>query len=64
MTTGEKIRERREAAGLTQKQLDAKLAKPLGQSYISHLEHDGTSPTTRTLKKIAAALGCEAADLM
>ena len=52
---GERIAEARKAAGLTQKQLGAKLKIP--QSQISRIERNPDRTTVRTLKRIARALG-------
>jgi len=58
---GKKIRERREAAGLTQEQLAEKSGLP--QSHISRLENARHSPSRSTLDKIASALQISLADL-
>lgn len=57
MTTGEKIRQARKAAGITQ----AELAKRLNISSvnISQLENGYRLPKVDTLQKIATALGVE-----
>ena len=52
---GEQIAKARKAAGLTQKQLGAKLKIP--QSQISRIERNPDRTTVRTLKRIARALG-------
>lgn len=49
-----RIREAREAAGLTQAELS--LQSGLPQSHISRLEQGKHSPTAKTLEKIATAL--------
>ena len=51
---GEKIAKARKAAGLTQKQLGAKLRIP--QSQISRIERHPDHTTVKTLKRIAKAL--------
>ena len=51
---GEKIAKARKAAGLTQKQLGAKLRIP--QSQISRIERNPDHTTVKTLKRIAKAL--------
>ncbi len=58
---GKKIRDRREAAGLTQEQLAEKSGLP--QSHISRLENARHSPSRSTLDKIASALQISLADL-
>ncbi len=52
---GQKIRELREAQGLTQLQLADKAG--LKQSHVSRLENAEHTPTYLTLEKIAGALG-------
>ncbi len=49
-----RIREAREAAGLTQEELSKKSGLP--QSHISRLEQGKHSPTAKTLERIATAL--------
>ena len=63
MTIGEKIRELRKAAGLTQAQAAARCG--WGQSVWSDLE-TGRSPDIRldTCRRIAEALGCKPTDLL
>lgn len=58
---GAKIREKREAAGLTQGQLEERSGLP--QSHISRLENGQHSPSFATLEKIAGALGIPVTDL-
>ena len=53
----ERIARARRAAGLTQKQLGAKLNLP--QSQISRIERNPDRTTVRTLKRIARALGVD-----
>ncbi|MHC4063387.1 MAG: helix-turn-helix domain-containing protein [Planctomycetota bacterium] len=53
----ERIARARRAAGLTQKQLGAKLKLP--QSQISRIERNPDRTTVRTLKRIARALGVD-----
>lgn len=57
MTTGERIKEARKRAGLTQKQL----ADKLGISYvgISQWENNQRNPKLETLQRIADALGVD-----
>lgn len=50
----QRIREAREAAGLTQAELSEQSGLP--QSHISRLEQGKHSPTAKTLEKIATAL--------
>jgi DNA-binding XRE family transcriptional regulator len=52
---GERIRAARKAAGLTQEELAAKAG--ILQGYISRLESNEHSPSHKTLKRIADALG-------
>jgi transcriptional regulator with XRE-family HTH domain len=61
MTTGEKIKAARKAAGMTQ----IELADALGVSktYISKYENDTRKPKRDTLLKIADKLGVRALDL-
>lgn len=54
MTSGEKIIRARKACGLTQQSLAAKIGT--SQQAVHQFESDKTSPTVRTLKKIADAL--------
>ena len=61
-TSGERIRETRKAAGLTQKQLAERLG--VTPQNISQYERNLKSPTTRTLVKIAVALDCNVAELI
>ena len=58
---GAKIREKREAAGFTQQQLEERSGLP--QSHISRLENGQHSPSYATLEKIAAGLGIPVSDL-
>ncbi len=59
---GERIAESRRAAGLTQKQLAAKLGVP--QSQISRIERHPDQLTVRTLKRVAQALGVNVSALV
>jgi HTH-type transcriptional regulator/antitoxin HipB len=59
---GERIAAARRAAGLTQKQLGAKLNVP--QSQISRIEHHPDQLTVRTLKRVAEALAVNLAALL
>lgn len=57
MTTGERIKEARKKAGMTQ----AELAERLGTPYqtVSQWERDTRRPKIETLQRIAAALGVD-----
>jgi len=59
---GERIAKARKAAGLTQKQLAARLKVP--QSQISRIERNPDRTTVRTLKRIAKALGVDVRALL
>jgi DNA-binding XRE family transcriptional regulator len=59
---GEQIAAARKAAGLTQKQLAAKLKMP--QSQISRIERNPDHTTVRTLKRIAKALRVDVSALI
>jgi ribosome-binding protein aMBF1 (putative translation factor) len=59
---GERVAAARKAAGLTQKQLGAKLKLP--QSQISRIERNPDHTTVRTLKRIAQALGVDVSALV
>lgn len=52
---GDRVRELREAAGLSQRELAERTGTT--QSAIARLEADRQEPTLRTLEKLAAALG-------
>ena len=54
---GEKVREPREAAGLSQRELAVRMST--SQAAVARLEAGGTSATLTTLQKAAAALGRE-----
>ena len=58
---GQKVRERRKAAELTQEQLAEKSGLP--QSHISRIEAARLSPSRATLEKIAEALGVSLKEL-
>lgn len=58
---GKRIKDAREASGMTQEELSA--ASGLPQSHISRLERCKHSPSHVTIEKIAAALGIKASDL-
>ena len=54
---GEKVREAREAAGVSQRELAVRMST--SQAAVARLEAGGTSATLTTLRKAAAALGLE-----
>jgi ribosome-binding protein aMBF1 (putative translation factor) len=54
-TIGHRIRQLREAAGLSQRQLAERTGTT--QSAVARLEADRQEPTLRTLEKLASALG-------
>ncbi len=54
LQVGEKVRDAREAAGLTQRELAARMST--SQAAVARLEAGGTSATLTTLHKAAAAL--------
>ena len=54
LEVGEKVRDAREAAGLTQRELAARMST--SQAAVARLEAGGTSATLTTLQKAAAAL--------
>lgn len=62
MTTGEKIREARTAAGFTQKDLAAKLE--IVPNTISQYENGTRKPKIETLRRIASAIGCSLQELI
>ena len=51
---GEKVRDAREAAGLSQRELAALMST--SQAAVARLEAGGASATLKTLQKVAAAL--------
>lgn len=59
---GEKIRQARENAGLSQKQLAEALG--LDQSAVSNWETGKSEPTLHNLRRMADILGCRPADLL
>lgn len=59
---GAKIREARQAAGLTQRELGAAIGK--GISTVSEWEKDLRSPDVELIPAIAAACGVSIADLL
>ena len=58
MTLGEKIKEARKVAGLTQKQLGEKcgLEGRSGEVTVQHWEHDRREPSLSELRPLANAL--------
>ena len=54
LEVGEQVRDAREAAGLTQRQLAARMST--SQAAVARLEAGGTSATLATLQRAAAAL--------
>ena len=62
MTFGEKIREERLKAGLTQQQLADRLK--VGNNQISQWETGKRKPKLLTLRKIAKAIGIPAGDML
>jgi transcriptional regulator with XRE-family HTH domain len=59
---GQVLRKRRKEAGLTQEQLA--FEADLERVFISWLETGKRQPTFQTMLKLAAALGCKAAELV
>ena len=57
LTTGERIKQARKQAGMTQKEL----AKKLGISYVgvSQWENNLRNPKQETIQRIADAIGCD-----
>ena len=62
MTTGEKIKQARTAAGLTQKDLAARLE--IVPNTISQYENGTRKPKIETLRRISEAIGCQLSDLI
>lgn len=61
MNIGDKIRQIREAKGLTQKEVSLTIG--MDQSQYSKIEKGKTDPSTSTVDKIAKAIGIELSDL-
>ena len=59
---GQALRQRRQAAGLTQEQLA--LESDLGRVFVSLLETGKQQPTFETMLKLALGLGCNASDIV
>lgn len=62
MTMGDKIKRRREKAGMTQKDLAD--ASGLTQSSVSYYESGERTPSLKTLAALAKALGTKAEALV
>lgn len=60
-TLGERVREIREAKGLTQREIADRIQ--IDDYYISRLENDHINPTLATMQKLARALEVEVRDL-
>lgn len=54
LEVGERVRDAREAAGLSQRELAARMAT--SQAAVARLEAGGTGATLTTLQKVASAL--------
>lgn len=54
LEVGERVRDAREAAGLTQRELAARMGT--SQAAVARLEAGGTGATLTTLQKVATAL--------
>lgn len=63
MNIGERIRQKRLEAGLSQSELAIRIGCT-AKSSISKLEKQGNNITTDRIRRVAAALGCSEADLM
>lgn len=59
---GDHLRELRAAAGLTQRQLAARVGT--SSAAISNIEAGNNAPTLGTLVRLADALGCNVSDLV
>lgn len=59
---GNRIRERRELAGLTQRQVSELTG--LHEVTLSRVETGANTPSVETLMKLASALGCAVGDLL
>lgn len=62
-TSADRIKERREALGMTQEQLADKMGFK-GKSSVSKIESAGGSLTLKTIEKAAKALNCSTSYLM
>lgn len=61
MQIGRRLKSLREQKGLTQEELAARAGA--GISHLSRVENGRVAPTLGTLRKLAAALECDVADL-
>ena len=59
---GERVRARRQAAGLTQEALAHRAG--VHRSYVGSLETGGRNPSLETIARLAAALEVDAAELV
>lgn len=59
---GAAVRARRLALGLTLEALGRRVT--VGKPYLSHIENARRLPSLGTLLRLAAALGCEAGELL
>ena len=69
MTYGDKVREQRKLAGLSQRQLAARLAEIFGRNYeqcsVSNVERGVlANPQLATMQAYAQAIGCTVVDLL
>lgn len=64
LTTGQRIRAARLAAGLSQVDLAARLDPPDQQCNISTWESGRFEPTLATLRRLAKGIGCKVAELV
>ena len=62
MTTGDKIRERREALEMTQEDLSVEVG--VGRSFICKIETGAKHPNVVLLQRIAKALRCTMDELV
>ena len=62
LEVGEQVRDAREAAGLTQRELASRMGT--SQAAIARLEAGGVGATLTTLQKVATALNLEVAVLL
>ena len=62
MNIGENIRQARQKAGLTQKELGEKLG--VSQAAVGQFENDKSTPKIETLQKIATALNIKLSELV
>lgn len=62
MTTGQRIKAARQSAGLTQKELGAKMG--IAYQTLAQWENDLRKPKMDTLQRLACALNVPAAELM